>query len=1088
MRKLLYTIIAILCWATLAAAQSFTVVTANVQHGEGTDLAFNCTRQVTALNSMGADLIAVQERTTNETCWNGPMASAGYTEAVYRENHPDQGDGPAIWYRTSKFTLLDTQQVDLQTGTLIGWNGSTVVNKAAVAAKLSFNGRVFWFVSTHLCWSACADSQGSQFSAQRVGQINTLRSWMSSTLTGAPIVLAGDMNFGPDYPKSPSGLQKDLFTDAFDDLWNVGLAAGTATTPWGDRDADGIADMTPADLGTQTSGTRTHDTRRIDYIFLTKGQTLFTLTSISVPDGRAACSTALTTGGVFKQCPDVQTSQQSDVTDDQGVRVSDHNFIRAVLSITAVAPPTASLSCPATAFVGEPVVCDGSASTNVNGQVGWSTTPFSADGTAPVAMDFGDGQGPYSRSELLKATHAYLTPGTYTVNLTVRNSAGVSASAQDSITISAIPDATGGAIQTLTDQGSNSANCTALQNALNTAFAANTVPQEIRLPAITYTCQVSPPAAAGTSYVTVRPTNISWLPGPLTRITPALSTNMPKLNAPHGNGSPIVVAGVGRRYLRLLGIEFTKPQGLIMNSLLMIGTDGNAPPTAYNQLPDHIIFDRCYLHGNPTDDTTRGILLYGNDISILNSYFTDFHDGGADSQAVAVMDGKRMAYVNNYTEAYGENLLWGGSETRIRFSATASSGTPTSTTLSSVANLNVGDGISFMVAGNRGPWSASIVRSIVGSTITFDQITNAAGVPTAPDTTTNTVKYGSSPADIFIARNYLYKSLTFRVGDPSYGGVFTVVKNSFELKHAMRVVFVANVIENMWGNQGQDGHTVLFTPRNQTCFLPPPGVPDPVACPSQDNPWVMVRDVQLSHTRVRNIPDFLNILGTDNLNPPGEGNESGPSALAQNIVVRETLIDGEDPAGTGAGQMALIWPCTTNITISHNTQVNVAGGAWILSTEAPCGRLIPGALVVNNIAPHQTYGVFGDGRFIQDFIPYFMPDGFVRYNVLTDDGGNIGPNGEIWSAPRAGPNYFPPNIGHSSLFVDLASGNFRLRADSPYKAGNATPAADGTDMGVNFDDLVLATANVAGGNWLVVLSNSGNLKGRATLNGKAVIR
>jgi hypothetical protein len=43
------------------------------------------------------------------------------------------------------------------------------------------------------------------------------------------------------------------------------------------------------------------------------------------------------------------------------------------LSLFAVAvhaqTPTASISCPATALVGEPVICDGSASTNI---IGWS--------------------------------------------------------------------------------------------------------------------------------------------------------------------------------------------------------------------------------------------------------------------------------------------------------------------------------------------------------------------------------------------------------------------------------------------------------------------------------------------------------------------------------------------------------------------------------------------------------------------------------------------------------------------------------------------------------------------------------------------
>src|ERR1044072_21306 len=85
--------------------------------------------------------------------------------------------------------------------------------------------------------------------------------------------------------------------------------------------------------------------------------------------------------------------------------------------------PTASISCPATALVGEPVICDGSASTNVNGQLGCATKTF-VDGTASVAWDVDDSLGPYSKAELLKATHVYLTAGTYAIHLTVKNSSG----------------------------------------------------------------------------------------------------------------------------------------------------------------------------------------------------------------------------------------------------------------------------------------------------------------------------------------------------------------------------------------------------------------------------------------------------------------------------------------------------------------------------------------------------------------------------------------------------------------------------------------------------------------------------------------
>jgi hypothetical protein len=40
-----------------------------------------------------------------------------------------------------------------------------------------------------------------------------------------------------------------------------------------------------------------------------------------------------------------------------------------------------------------------------------------------------------------------------------------------------------------------------------------------------------------------------------------------------------------------------------------------------------------------------------------------------------------------------------------------------------------------------------------------------------------------------------------------------------------------------------------------------------------------------------------------------------------------------------------------------------------------------------------------------------------------------------------------------------------LANGSPYKAGGATPAADGTDIGVNFSDVTTATANTISGDW-----------------------
>src|SRR5688572_20201592 len=283
------------------------VYNANLQHGVGTDGATNFARQVTALAD--ADLMGIHERTTGATGWDSPMSSAGFTEVAYRENDPSQNDGNAIWRKTATVTVVATFQDDLSTGALSPWQGQpdnpTNVDKSVVAALVSVNGSQFYFVSTHLAWSAGADADGSTFSVIRENQLATLRDWMAANLTGGlDILLVGDLNLGPDYPKHAGGLQLDILThQGFVDLWTWGIANGVATANWGDRDNSGQPDMPVTSLTT-----RTHDLRRIDYILLKKGNGVLTPLSIDLPDLRANCSGELTGNPAF--CPDTNAAQR----------------------------------------------------------------------------------------------------------------------------------------------------------------------------------------------------------------------------------------------------------------------------------------------------------------------------------------------------------------------------------------------------------------------------------------------------------------------------------------------------------------------------------------------------------------------------------------------------------------------------------------------------------------------------------------------------------------------------------------------------------------------------------------------------------
>ena len=78
------------------------------------------------------------------------------------------------------------------------------------------------------------------------------------------------------------------------------------------------------------------------------------------------------------------------------------------------------------------------------------------------------------------------------------------------------------------------------------------------------------------------------------------------------------------------------------------------------------MFDRCYLHGDPKRGSRRGILMNSRSTAVVDSYFSDFKEVGADSQAVAGWNGSGpFKIVNNFLEGAGENLMFGGADPSI---------------------------------------------------------------------------------------------------------------------------------------------------------------------------------------------------------------------------------------------------------------------------------------------------------------------------------------------------------------------------------------------------------------------------------------
>ena len=130
--------------------------------------------------------------------------------------------------------------------------------------------------------------------------------------------------------------------------------------------------------------------------------------------------------------------------------------------------------------------------------------------------------------------------------------------------------------------------------------------------------------------------------------------------AGRGGSGPIVFED-GANHYRVIGLEVTREPSDASIVFLAGPKEGGAA--------DHLIFDRVWLHGTPHDETRRGLFLSGTTyMAVVDSFFSDFHcmarGSCVDSQTISGASGDLpmgpYKIANNYLEASGENILFGG--------------------------------------------------------------------------------------------------------------------------------------------------------------------------------------------------------------------------------------------------------------------------------------------------------------------------------------------------------------------------------------------------------------------------------------------
>jgi hypothetical protein len=215
-----------------------------------------------------------------------------------------------------------------------------------------------------------------------------------------------------------------------------------------------------------------------------------------------------------------------------------------------------------------------------------------------------------------------------------------------------------------------------------------------------------------------------------------------------GDSGPILFNS-GANHYRFTGLEITRarPDSHLRH---LITTDEQ------DSAANHLIFDRIWLHGTPTDETKGGLHLSGIVYAALvDSYVSEFQcialkGSCTDAQAVnggtGDLPGGPYKIENNFLEASGENILFGGA------------------------------------AGSNTPADIEIRHNHF-----FKPLIWMPGQP----------GFVASPT-----------------GEPF------IVKNHFELKNGERILFEGNILENCWGGFSQSGFSILLTPGNQGGHCP----------------------------------------------------------------------------------------------------------------------------------------------------------------------------------------------------------------------------------------------------------------------------
>jgi len=553
------------------------------------------------------------------------------------------------------------------------------------------------------------------------------------------------------------------------------------------------------------------------------------------------------------------------------------------------------------------------------------------------------------------------------------------------------------------------------------------------------------------------------------------------------NGAPPIVTTDGSNvpgkynYLGCLEVTASVSQGFL------VGLTNGLTETLASQFGDHLMFDRMYVHGinaSSMVQMTRGFLVIGSNISVVNSYVSQIYSSNGDAQAILGAHGPGPYLIqNNFLSASTEIIMFGGTGRTPGYSCTIAP-SPAPTTTSATVTTCI-DGASGVVST---PAVGTCAMFYIGTTYTpanwvcitantSGALTWLPALPSAPSAGVGKIKFGMVPADITITQNYLYKLPTWNPSDPSYDGVNRSSKDFVEDKYGVRWLISGNAMVNSW-NAGQNmAFNINVTDQNGDC------------------PWCTSSDVTLTNNVVKNIAGAFVIITSQSYT----GQCPGPlkRVLIQNNLFWPTGLTPHIASGGVVFELAGYTGCpatgggTDSLQIIHN---HLLGGGINMQLAGGTPYNFTNLVIRDNLTEFDQYRwtnqcpdtmpVGRDGTLCMNADVSTSGTWTARNNAIVNSGAINGGQGQpdsvlisrygsailsTFADTTLGMNYSAVGfVNFPAIGTDYH--NFALAAGSRFHGR----ASDGTDPGVNFGLLDAGLGIASTG---TSVTGSGSVKG-----------